>query len=246
MIEEYLKSPDRYIKHFAIFLIALGVFDTVMIILAIINGFSYSGGSLIYIYGGIKLLNKNKKVYNIVRKYILFFIPLTLGALVTFLYLFILLLLTESQVFDFFSFFNISLVIIFGLTCLIIFTTVLFWKKETINHFGVTENNELKITNGLIICVPQKYIKLIGIGIIIVTIIFLGPNMYENPYLTLEYNLKNSKIVREQVGEVKRIKIKSTSIFNWILVSEIEVKGDKNTTEYSVKVNANTNEIDFN
>lgn len=220
-MNNYFKNPKMYIKHFSILLICLGVFDIIMLVLAFKFKFSYSGGAILYIIGGVFLLKGDKNIYVVTRTYILVMAALINGGFLSSLYLQIQALLSTSTLaIKYYAL--ISLVPLLLLTLFFNFLTALLWKKETLEFFEEAPKNEIKILKDFIICIPKKRLILSVAGAFFILFLFLGPNLFINTF-----NKIDKKIVNYS-RTIKKYRIKKISVNNWTTRIKVETYDAKN------------------
>lgn len=228
------------VKTLAIFLICLGTLETILLLLAIKYEFSFSGGSIFYIYFGYKILKGDLTSY----KYCKFTFHALL-LLITVGFFSIVLTICQILVTPNFGFSlelsPLYILIIFPYLIIIPSLVLLINHPDTQNIFL----NKLNKNTAKTLYLDKGKLILIQLGALLLSALLMAPHIFNNPYKLLVNNILTNESVKNDLGEVESTSLLAFGIHNWIIKCRIKVNGQINTGYYHVEIDQNKN-VKFN
>lgn len=215
------------LKAAAWILIALGVYETGMLVWAVASDESFSGGAFLYIIAGIFLFKKNTKDYH----FLLFLFSALFSLIPAGIALFGLMALQINMATDIplswgdFGLEMIEVLIDIGFVIALV---------ALLHHPNTRETLSLKPYRGTIHTLYMSRMRFGSvIGVSMVFFILLGgPHILHNPYKETVDGIVKSESVIEKVGNIKRLELLSTSESNWHVISYWRVYGTNSDEMY--------------
>ncbi len=219
------------LKTASLILITLGVIETCILVLAIIEKFSFSGGSIFYIYFGYRLLKKDSTHYRYINFWFQALLSLLLaGVLICIVTLIQILTVDNFHVSLGVNYYYILLIITYAT---IVISLVYFLKHpNTLHDLNLKDKGFKKNT----LYLGKTKLIVISVFSIIFTILMTGIHLINNPYEKAKQEIINNKDINNNLGIISSISLLSTSIMNWNAELRVKVIGEKNTGYYYVDI----------
>ncbi len=230
-MDESTKPLDR-LRIAAIILIVLGIIETIVFALAVKYGFSFGGGSIIYVYVGYRLLKRNPQTYKTVTR-VLTAVLAVLMSVVWFLLL-IAAYTTTSGIGM-----NLSLPVATTAAAIAysgVVTTLsyLLFHPETRCDLSLEQAG----LNPWILHLTKR--RAIGVAVsgAIICGLILGPHIKSNPLRPIATAIQEDEQVQQSVGEISQMSLSSFRVFNWTVHAAITVYGSTNTGSYYAELSS--------
>lgn len=206
----------------AFLLIGLGIFEILLLISLFKKGepFSFSGGTYIYIIAGVLLLFKKHKTYHGIKGLMGFLLCLVVAFYYVAVYSIVLVLLladpTVSYEGDLLSkggFYAVSIPLTVAL----------------LNHPTARRGMNYEPTGGYwwtLWLSPKWFAIVLAVGGVL-WVLVTGPHIRQNSLGIVVNEFKTSPEIKEKVGEIQSLKLKSMSMFNWTLFTEWDIVEDQ-------------------
>lgn len=226
-------EPLDRLRIAAIILIVLGIIETIIFALAFKYGFSFGGGSVVYVYVGYRLLKRNPQTYKTVTRALTAVLAILMSG-VWFL-LVIAAYTTTSEI-------GVSLSLPIATTAVAIAYSVvvaslsyLLFHPETRRGLGLEQAGP---TPWILHLTKRRAIGIAVSGAIICGLI-LGPHVKSNPLRPIVTAVREDEQVQKSVGEISQISLSSFRVFNWTVQASITVYGSTNTGSYYAELDTN-------
>lgn len=226
-------EPLDRLRIAAIILIVLGIVETIVFALAFNYGFSFGGGSVVYVYVGYRLLKRNPQTYKTVTRVLTAVLAIMMSG-VWFL-LVIAAYTTTSEI-------GMSLSLPVATTAVAIVYSVvvaslsyLLFHPETRRGLGLEQAG---LTRWILHLTKHRAIGIAVSGAITCGLI-LGPHVKSNPLRPIATAIHEDEQLRRSVGEISQISLSSFRVFNWTVHASITVYGSTNTGSYYAELDPN-------
>lgn len=218
----------RKITTAATILISVGVFETILIIYAILNGVGFSGGSIFYIYAGARLRKRSATAYKYVTWGLLIALALMVGALLTMTLFAVQVAFTKSLSIEVQHWEYVLLGVIYFITVPVL--TALLYHPDTRAEFGLDEaGDSFRI---LYLDLPR------AAGVIAGGLLFAGlvawPHLTSNRFQAVVTALQNDGRITQKLGTPESLTLLNVAEHNWHLWTDIRATGPKGTGFYYV------------
>jgi hypothetical protein len=226
-------EPIDRLRIAAIVLIVLGIIETIVFALAIKYGFSFGGGSIVYVYVGYRLLKRNPQTYKTVTRVL----TAVLAVLISGVWLLLLIVAYTST-----SEIGMSLSLPVTTTAVAIAYSViaatlsyLLFHPETRREVGLEQAG---LTPWVLYLTKRRAIGVAVSGAIIAGLI-LGPHIKTNPLRPIAKAFQEDETVRQSVGDINQMTLSSFRVFNWTVHASVTVYGSTNTGSYYAELDPN-------
>ena len=225
-------EPLDRLRIAAIILIVLGIIETIVFALAVKYGFSFGGGSIIYVYVGYRLLKRNPQTYKTVTR----ILTAVLAVLMSGAW-FLLLIAAYTAT----SEIRMSLSLPVTTTAVAIVYSVvvaslsyLLFHPETRRDLSL---EQVGLNPWILYLTKRRAIGVAVSGAIICGLI-LGPHIKSNPLRPIVTAIQEDEQVQQSVGEIDQMSLSSFRVFNWTVHAAITVYGSTNTGSYYAELSS--------
>jgi len=212
----------------AVLLVVLGIAETILLVLAYIYKFSFSGGSVFYIYLGYRLFRKNQKTYKTTTRIVSGLLMLISAALIGLVLLASSLALTREISIRLDSELSWPSLVTFGYCAVGLILAFLLFHPRTRAELDLPPAGEnpwtLYLTNARLLTVLASGGAL--------TALLIGPHILSNPFQEIVSALRQNRTVNVAVGEIDEIHLLSVTDYSWTIEARIAVIGSENTGYY--------------
>lgn len=212
----------------ATILIAVGVFETVLIIYAILNGVGFSGGSIFYIYAGFQLRKRSATAYKYVTRGLLVALALMVGALLSMTLIGVQLAFTKGLSIELQHWEFVLLGAIYFIAVPVL--VALLYHPDTRAEFGLDQVGD----SGRILYLDLPR----AAGLVAGGLLFAGllgwPHLTSNRFQAVVTALQNDSRVTQKLGTPESLTLLNFAAHNWQLWTDIRATGPKGTGFYYV------------
>ena len=224
-MEESAGPLDR-LRIAAIILIVIGIIETTVFALALKFGFSFVGGSVVYVYVGYRLLKRNTQTYKTVTRVLTAVLAFMMSGVCFFLVISAYTATSEIGMRLSLPIPTTAVAIAYSVVAASL--SYLLFHPETRHGIGLEQAG----LNPWILHLTKR--RAIGVAVsgAIICGLFLGPHVTSNPLRPIATAVHEDEKVRQSVGEISQISLSSFRVFNWIVHASITVYGSINTGSY--------------
>ncbi len=226
-------EPVDRLRIAAIILIVLGIIETIVFALAVKYGFSFGGGSIVYVYVGYRLSKRNPQTYKTVTRVLTAVLAILVSGV--WLLLVIATYTSTSEIGMRLSLPVPTTAVAIAYSVVVASLSYLLFHPETRRGLGLEQAG----INPWILHLTKR--RAIGVAVSGATIcgLILGPHVTSNPLGPIASAVREDEKVRQSVGEISQISLSRFWVFNWIVHASITVNGSTNTGFYYAELDPN-------